>query len=114
MIPCRSRAGIRNSAGEKSPTVRLQMSRPSDARARTSAAILRISDPTSDPASAEGRDAVRSDCGARAEEDMGGRYLRSRATAARGTSRGPLQYVVLRIRYLDWHIGPANSGPVRR
>src|SRR4051812_50132162 len=65
---------MRNSVGEKSPTVRLQISRPVAASARTSAAILRISEPTSDPASVDGRAAVRSAGVARADGGMTGRY----------------------------------------
>src|SRR5688500_1250228 len=42
-----SGSGMRNSRGAKSPTVRLQTGRPARSRARTSPAILRISEPIS-------------------------------------------------------------------
>jgi hypothetical protein len=47
--------GMRNSEGLKSPTVRLQMSCPPATSARTSAAILRISEPMRAPAISEAR-----------------------------------------------------------
>src|SRR5690242_12410113 len=46
---------MRNSDDAKSPTVRLQICWPAATRARTSAAILRISEPTSDDATREAR-----------------------------------------------------------
>src|SRR5689334_7867343 len=49
-MPVRSRAGIGKSFGSKSPTVRLQISRPPATSARMSPAILRISEPISAPA----------------------------------------------------------------
>src|SRR3982751_3025356 len=55
MIPCSTSPGMRNSDGAKSPTVRLQISSPSAPSARTSAAILRISEPSSEPARLERR-----------------------------------------------------------
>src|SRR5947207_11225474 len=44
---------MRNSFGEKSPTVRLQMSRPDSARTRISPEIFRISEPVRPSASCE-------------------------------------------------------------
>src|SRR4051812_41732583 len=55
MIPCSTSPGMRNSDGAKSPTVRLQISSPCASSARTSAAILRISEPSSEPVRLESR-----------------------------------------------------------
>src|SRR5262245_14111915 len=54
-MPLRSSSGIGNWAGSKSPTVRLQIFSPALLRARMSAAMARISEPTSSCAMPETR-----------------------------------------------------------
>src|SRR5215217_83411 len=102
---------MRNSAGEKSPTVRLQMSRPSAARARTSAAILRISDPMIDAASADGRGAALI---SRTGEGIGGRYLGLAGRALLLPLPLPLKYTgsTGTTPYKDWHTTSQNLGEV--